>query len=165
LVKLVADREAKRAALMNFARDKYYEKAAPHLLAHDDSSAHNRVLDFHGYSRQEALKKLQSEFVAFSHLITHDWSVKLITGRGNHSTQKGFCVIHRDVMNWLNEHSLAFEEGLGHIIVRANASITGKSSGGRKLSIAGKKYAAAVVSNATYATKRNAIKRNAIASD
>ena len=90
----------------------------------DSQYEFKRVLDFHGYDRVSAIRYLEKELVSMAPMLTSDWKIKLITGRGRHSS--GGRVIHGDVMRWLQRFGIAFEEGPGHIIVRASASIDGR---------------------------------------
>ena len=90
----------------------------------DSQYEFKRVLDFHGYDRISAIHYLEKELVSMAPMLTSDWKIKLVTGRGRHSS--GGRVIHGEVMRWLQRFGIAFEEGAGHIIVRASASIDGR---------------------------------------
>ncbi len=81
----------------------------------------NKVLDFHGCDRVQAIHLLEDALVKISPMVTSDWKLRLITGRGNHS--RGGRVIHGDVMRWLTHFGIAFVEGEGDIIVCACGSI------------------------------------------
>jgi hypothetical protein len=90
--------------------------------ADNDNRGFKRVIDFHGCDRLEAIQRLERELLKIAPMVSSDWSIKLITGRGNHS--RGGRVIHGDVMRWLTRNGIAFDEGLGHVIVHTMASIT-----------------------------------------
>lgn len=120
--KLLREKAAKRAALASIDRERYLEKHMPSLLQHDDDSNHNRVFDLHGFDRLGALRKVETEMIRCAPFVTSEWSVKFITGRGNHSS--GGRVIHKTIMRWLDEQGVSYEEGMGHIIVRATTMTT-----------------------------------------
>ena len=96
------------------------EVVAP-STADNDNRGFNRVIDFHGYDRLDAIRRLERELLKIAPMVSSDWSIKLITGRGNHS--RGGRVIHGDIMRWLTQNGIAFDEGLGHVVVRTMASI------------------------------------------
>ena len=85
---------------------------------------YNRVLDFHGHDRMSAIAYLERELISCAPMVTSDWTMKLITGRGKHSM--GGRVIHGEIMRRLRRYGIAFEEYTAHIIIRASASITGQ---------------------------------------
>ena len=118
--RLLREKAAKRAALASIDRERYLEKHMPSLLQHDDDSNHNRVFDLHGFDRLGALRKVETEMIRCAPFVTNEWSVKFITGRGNHSS--GGRVIHKTVMRWLDEQGISYEEGMGHVIVRATTT-------------------------------------------
>jgi len=115
--RLLREKAAKRAALASIDRERYLEKHMPSFLQHDDDSNHNRVFDLHGFDRLGALRKVETEMIRCAPFVTSEWSVKFITGRGNHSS--GGRVIHKTVMRCLDEQGISYEEGMGHVIVRA----------------------------------------------
>lgn len=113
-------------------RDKYNQRVALERLSIakttptlDDEAEFNVVLDFHGYTRAEAVRALEAELIRTGPLVTSTWSMKLITGRGIHSA--GGPVIHKVLKSWLDQFGVAYEEypSSGHIVVRADASVLG----------------------------------------
>ena len=71
-----------------------------------------------------AIAYLERELISCAPMVTSDWTMKLITGRGKHSM--GGRVIHGEIMRRLRRYGIAFEEYTAHIIIRASASITGQ---------------------------------------
>ena len=118
LEKRIRDKLGKRVALERMAMS----KAMPRF---DDDTEFNVVIDFHGYSRVDAVRELEREMVRVSPLVTSNWTMKLITGRGIHS--KGGPVVYKTIKAWLDQFGLAYEENqdAGHIVVRATAPVYG----------------------------------------
>jgi len=118
LEKRIRDKLGKRVALERMAMS----KAMPRF---DDDTEFNVVIDFHGFSRVDAVRELEREMVRVSPLVTSNWSMKLITGRGIHS--KGGPVVYKTIKAWLDQFGLAYEENqdAGHVVVRATAPVYG----------------------------------------
>jgi len=116
----IREKTALRSALENMGTEKKIkDMPAWYKEAHDLDF--NKVLDFHGCDRVQAIHLLEDALVKISPMVTSDWKLRLITGRGNHS--RGGRVIHGDVMRWLTHFGIAFVEGEGDIIVCACGSI------------------------------------------
>ena len=116
----IREKAALRSALENMGTEKKMkDMPAWYREAHDLDF--NKVLDFHGCDRVQAIHLLEDALVKISPMVTSDWKLRLITGRGNHS--RGGRVIHGDVMRWLMHFGIAFFEGEGDIIVCACGSI------------------------------------------
>ena len=116
----IREKAALRSALENMGTEKKMkDMPAWYREAHDLDF--NKVLDFHGCDRVQAIHLLEDALVKISPMVTSDWKLRLITGRGNHS--RGGRVIHGDVMRWLTHFGIAFVEGEGDIIVCACGSI------------------------------------------
>ena len=118
LEKRIRDKLSKRVALERIAMSSVMPRF-------DDDTEFDLVIDFHGYSRRDAVRELERELIRVGPLVTSKWAMKLITGRGIHSS--GGPVVHKDIKAWLDQFGLAYEENpdAGHIVVRATAPVFG----------------------------------------
>ena len=116
----IREKAALRTALETMGPERKM-KDMPSWYRKADDFDFDEVLDFHGCDRVQAIHLLEDAFVKISPMVTSDWKMRLITGRGNHS--RGGRVIHGDVMRWLSHFGIAFVEGEGDIIVCACGSI------------------------------------------